>query len=154
MTERIEFIHDTLGSVPTIDLQGDTSNFLEATKLDSINVVGGIDPETIKKLNEVDAFSAVQSGNIIINGEQIAVDTANDSLSTMLDKINSSGADVVATFDSASQQVVIEANDSATVLNIDGNETGFFSALNIQEGRVDPEAVSIRSTPRTRRLPP
>ena len=142
LTERIEFLQNTLGSAPTIDLQGDTSNFLEATKLDSLNVVSGIDPESIKMLDTVDVFSAVQSGDILINGQQIAIDTANDSLSTVLDKINSSGAGVVASFDSASQLVVIEADDSASVLNIDGNDTGFFAALNIQEGRVDPEAVS------------
>ena len=142
LTERIEFLQNTLGSVPTIDLQGDTSNFLQAVKLDSVNVVNGIDPENIKALDEVDAFAAVQSGDIIINGQQIAIDTATDSLASVLDKINSSGAGVVATFDSASQQVVIEANDSAAVLDIDSNDTGLFAALKIPEGRVDPEAVS------------
>ena len=60
----------------------------------------------------------------------------------MLNKINASSAGVVATFDSASQQVLIEADDSASVLEIDSNNTGFFAALNITEGRVDPEAVS------------
>jgi hypothetical protein len=142
LTERIEFLQDTLGSAPTIDLQNDTSNFLEATKLDNATVIDGIDPETIKTLDAVATFSTVQSGDIIINGQQIAVDTANDSLSTMLDKINASAAGVVATFDSASQQVLIEADDSASVLDIDSNNTGFFAALKIPEGRVDPEAVS------------
>lgn len=142
LTERIEFVQDTLGSAPTIDLQNDTSNFLEATKLDSLNVVDGIDPETIKTLDTVGAFSSVQSGDIIINGEQIAIDTANDSLSTVLDNINGSGAGVIATFDSASQLVVIEANDSESVVEIDSNGTGLFTALKIPEGRVDPEAVS------------
>ncbi len=142
LTERIEFLQDTLGSAPTIDLQGDTSNFLQAVKLDSVNVINGIDPENIKALGEVDAFAAVQSGDIIVNGQQIAIDTSTDSLATVLDKINSSGAGVVATFDTASQQVVIEANDSASVLDIDSNDTGLFAALKIAEGRVDPEAVS------------
>ena len=48
VTERIEFVQDTLGSVPTIDIQNDTSNFIEATKLDSAVVNPGIDPETLK----------------------------------------------------------------------------------------------------------
>lgn len=141
-SERIEFLQNTLGSAATIDLQNDTSNFLEASKLDNLNVVDGIDPETIKTLDAVATFSSVQSGEVTINGQQIVVDTANDSLSTMLTKINASSAGVIATFDSASQQVVIEAEDATSTLEIDGNDTGFFAALKVPEGRVDPEAVS------------
>ena len=142
LTERIEFIQNTPGAAPTIDLAGDTSNFLQATKLDSLNIVAGIDPDSDKTLATVDVFSSIQSGDIIINGQQIAIDTANDSLSTMLDKINNSGAGVLASFDSASQRVVIEATDSTSVLELDSNNTGFFAALQIPDGRVDPEAVS------------
>lgn len=141
LTERIEFLQDTLGAAPTIDLQNDSSNFLEATKLDRANVVDGVDPETLQALDAVGAFSQVQSGEIIINGRHIAIDTASDSLSSMLDKINGSAAGVVASFDSASQLVVIEASDSPSVLEIDSNDTGFFAALKIPEGRVDSEAV-------------
>lgn len=142
LTERIEFIQNTLGSAATIDLQNDDSNFLAATKLDNLNLVDGIDPETIQSFDNVAAFASVQSGDVVINGRQIAIDTANDSLSTVIDKINSSGAGVVATFDSASQQVLIEANEATSVLTIDSNGTGLFGALKIPEGRVDPEAVS------------
>jgi flagellar capping protein FliD len=84
----------------------------------------------------------VQSGEVVINGQQIAIDTANDSLSTTLDKINSSGAGVIATFDSASQQVLIEANETTSVVEIDSNGTNLFAALKIPEGRIDPEAAS------------
>ena len=142
LTERIDLLQDTLGATPTIDLQNDTSNLLQAAKLDSANVIAGIDPETIKNLDMVGAFSTVQSGDIIINGQQIALDTATDSLTSVLDKINNSAAGVVASFDSASQLVTIQASDSTSILDIDSNGTGFFAALNIQEGRVDPEAVS------------
>ena len=142
LTERIDLVQNTLGAAPDIDLQNDTSNLLQAAKLDSANVIAGIDPETIQVLDDVGVFAGVSSGDIKINGREIAIDTATDSLSTVLDKINNSSAGVTATFDSASQQVTIEANESASVMNIDSNGTGFFGALNIQEGRVDPEAVS------------
>jgi flagellar capping protein FliD len=141
-TERIDFVQNTLGSAATIDLQNDDSNFLEATKLDSLNVVAGIDPENKQAFENVGAFSSVQSGEVVINGQQIAIDTANDSLSTTLDKINSSGAGVIATFDSASQQVLIEANETTSVVEIDSNGTNLFAALKIPEGRIDPEAAS------------
>ncbi|MGI9204238.1 MAG: flagellin hook IN motif-containing protein [Woeseiaceae bacterium] len=140
--ERIDFLQDTLGSVPTIDLQNDTSNFLEAVKLDTATVVPGIDPETIQSFADVSAFSGIVSGDILINDRQISIDTATDSLSSITDKINASSADVTATFDPESQEFLIEADDAASTLEIDSNGTGFFAALNMTEGRVDPEAVS------------
>ena len=140
-TESIDFLQDTLGAAPTIDLQNDTSNFLTATKLDSINTIAGIDPESIHTLDDVATFAGVTSGNILINGRQIAVDTSTDSLETVIDKINAAPAGVIASFDPATQKVLIEAEDSASRLEIDSNGTGFFAAINMPEGRVDPEAV-------------
>jgi hypothetical protein len=142
LTERVDFLQDTPGSAPTINLQGDTSNFLQATKLDAATVLAGVDPEDDQAFENVAAFAAVQSGNFQINGQQIAIDTANDSLSTVIDKINASPAGVTASFDTQTQQVLIEANESASVLELDSNGTGLFAALNIPEGRVDPEALS------------
>ncbi len=141
-TEQIDFIQNTLGSVPTIDLQGDTSNFFQATKLSGAVVVPGIDPETEKTLDTVARFSSVNNGSILINGDPIAIDTANDSLNVILDRINASSAGVVASFDPGTQKVTIEAVDAASELVIDSNGTGFFAALNIVDGRVDPEAAS------------
>ena len=142
LTESIDFIQNTAGSLPTIALAGDTSNFLAATKLSGALVTPGVDPDDEKLLEDVAAFSSVTTGNILINGQSIAIDPSADSLTTIVDKINASSADVTATFDGASQQVVIEANDSATVLELDSNGTNLFSALLIPEGRVDPEAKS------------
>ena len=142
ITEQIELLQDTLGATPTIDLQNDTSNFLQASKLDNVNLIAGIDPETIQAFDDVAAFSGVTSGDIVINGRQIAVDTATDTLTTMIGKINASPAGVVASFDPDSQQVLIEARNSVSRLDIDSNGTGFFAALNMPEGRVDPEALA------------
>ena len=141
-SERIDFVQNTLGSAPAIDLQNDTSNLLDALKLSGALVTPGIDPENEKTLDSVAALSSVQSGDIIINGNLISIDPASDSLDSVLDSINNSGANVVASFDPVSQQVLIEAQDAASELTIDSNGTGFFAALNIVEGRVDPEAVS------------
>ena len=142
ITESIDFIQNTEGSVPTITLADDTSNFLGATKLASALVTPGVDPEDEQLLQDVGAFSSVGAGNVLVNGQSIAVDPSADSLVTVLDRINASSANVTASFDEASQQVVIEANDGATVLELDSNGTSLFSALLIPEGRVDPEAQS------------
>ena len=136
-TERIELTHDTPGSAPTIDIQGDDSNFVQATKLDTATVVPGIDPDTGQPLESVTQFSNVQSGSFVINGTSIAVDPQSDSLDDVIDRINASGADAVATFDPAAKRVVITGDNPDADLIIDANGTGIFSALNMPEGRLD-----------------
>lgn len=140
--ERIDFLQNQTGSLPTIDLQSDTSNFLQAMKLDTAVVTAGIDPESEQALENVAVFSSVQSGDIVINGQQITIDATSDSLVAVIDKINASSAGAVASFDTETQKVLIEAADPNGVLEIDSNGTGLFAALQIAEGRVDPEAVS------------
>ncbi len=142
LTESIDLLQNTPGSQPPIDLTADTSNFLQATKLDDINVVPGIDPESIQAMDNVTAFSGTTSGDILINGQAISIDTSTDSLSSVLDKINESSAGVLATFDPASQRVTIEASDSESTLELDSNGTNFFAAIDMTEGRVDPEVAA------------
>ena len=149
VAERIDILQDTPGAAPTIDLQNDTSNFLAATKLGGASVVPGSDPEDVLSFNSVAAFSAVRSGDIVVNGEPISIDTAADSLATMLDKINASAAGVTATFDSDTQLVRIEPSAPDAGLELDSNGTGFFGALNLQDGRLG-EVASTRGVSRRR----
>ncbi len=140
-TERIEFVQNTPGSVPTIDIQGDTSNFVQSTKLDTAVVNPGTDPEDEIAFQNVGAFSSIQSGSFLINGTSISVDASTDSLTTVIDRINTSPAGVVASFDPGTQTVLIETESQASVLELDSNGTALFAALKIPEGRVDNEAV-------------
>jgi len=141
-TESIDFAQNTPGSLPTIELTDDTSNFLAATKLADAIVTSGIDPDDEKRLADVAAFSAVSAGDILINGQSIGIDPSSDSLATVLDSINTSAAGVTASFDRATQQVLIEANEPDSPVELDSNGTSLFPALFIPEGRVDPEARS------------
>ncbi len=140
--ERIDFLQNETGSLPTIDLQGDTSNFLQAMKLDTAAVMAGIDPESEQALEDVALFSSVQSGEIVINGQQISIDTASDSLATVIEKINASSSGAVASFNTETRKVLIESTNPESVLELDSNGTDLFAALQIPDGRVDPEAVS------------
>ncbi|NND37896.1 MAG: hypothetical protein HKN81_12260, partial [Gammaproteobacteria bacterium] len=141
LSESIDLLQNTPGSQPTIDFASDTSNFLQVTKLDDLNVVPGIDPDSVKPMDSVPALTGTVSGDILINGQAITIDTSNDSLSTVLSKINNSSAGVVASLDPASQLITIEADDSASILELDSNGTNFFAAINMVEGRVDPEVA-------------
>ncbi|MEL7186695.1 MAG: flagellin hook IN motif-containing protein, partial [Pseudomonadota bacterium] len=148
-SDSIDFANNTLGSSGVIDLQGDTSNFLAATKLDSTNVVAGIDPETAIAMDQVAAFSSVRSGNIVINNTQIAVDTSVDSLDAVIDRINASEAGVTASFDTATQQFRLETRGQNQRLAVDGNATGLFAALNLLENN-DYSAANGRGFSRQR----
>jgi len=138
VTERIELSQNTAGSAPTIDIQGDTSNFVEATKLLGAIVISGTDAENEVALENVEEFASVQSGNLVINGNEINIDIQSDTLNDVLDRINQSGAGITAEFDTSSQKVSLTASPGIGSLQIDGNGTGFFAALNVPEGRVDP----------------
>ena len=142
ISEQIEFVQDTNGSVPTIDIQGDTSNFVTATKLDGATVTPGTDPEPDIAFENVAAFASIQTGNIVINGTSVAVDSTSDSLTSVLDKISTQVTGVTATFDEATQLVTIAAEESAGGLNISSNGTGLFEAIYIPQGEVDPEQVA------------
>ena len=139
-TDTIDFLQDTTGSVPTITLSGDTSNFLAATKLSGASVIPGIDPDNEKILGDVGALSSIQAGSFRINGQDIAIDPSTDSLDDVIDRINTESSGVVASFDPDTRRVLIESQDNEAFLTLDGNGTGLFDALRMPEGRVDPEA--------------
>ena len=140
--DTLEFLQNQAGSVPTIDVAGDTSNFLAALKISGANLVPGIDPDNEKVLDDVGALSSITSGTFRINGQDIAIDPATDSLDDVIARINASSAGATASFDPASRRVLLESRDREAYLTLDGNGTGLFDALRMPEGRVDPEARS------------
>lgn len=140
VTERIEFVQDTVGEAPTIALSGDTSNFLQATKLESAVVTPGKDPDNQRPLADLPIFAGAQSGSFTVNGQAIALDVQNDSLDDVIARINGANAGAVASFDPGSGQVTLTAGEGTSELDLDSNGTGLFPALNLPEGSVDPEA--------------
>lgn len=97
---------------------GDTSNFLSATYLTGA-------PETLNSNNDTivssqthlgavsTSFSlsslGINSGNIIINGTSISVDS-NETLGTFISNINSSNANVTAWYDPSADKVYLKSN--------------------------------------------
>ncbi len=140
-SDTIQLLQDQTGSAPTIAFASDSSNFLAATKLATASVVAGIDPDNEKSLDDVAALASIEAGSFLVNGQSINVDPTVDSLDDVIERINSSPAGVVASFDGETRQVLIESIDKSGVLELDSNGTAVFSALQIPEGRVDPEAV-------------
>lgn len=125
-TDTVTLSNTTAGNTNLINLgaTGDTSNFLSAldvtgatqttdgngsTTLTSTKNLGAIDPGAT--LNTVNfASGALTSGSFQINGVSIAVDPTTESLSDVLAKINSSDAQVTASYNSANDTIQVVSN--------------------------------------------
>ena len=131
-SELIALLQDTPGSVPSIVLGNDTSGFLAAMKLDTAVVTPGTDSELDRPIDQVPVLAGISSGNFLINGTSIAVDTSTDSVNDVIGAINASGAGVGAELVDNSYLRITRT--SAGNLTLDSNSTGFFEALNISSG--------------------
>ena len=138
-SERIEFVQNTAGAAPTIDLASDTSNFLQATKLNTAVVVPGKDPDNLRPLADVAQFAGAQSGTFSVNGQAIALDVQTDSLADVVARINASEAGATASFDEATGELTLRGSEGQSTLEIDSNGTGLFPALNLPDGTVAPD---------------
>ena len=148
VTDTVTFENQTPGDTSIINFgaSDDTSNFLsainisQATQSDggsgatiatSTRNLGAVDPnETLNLLNF--ASGPVAAGNFYVNGISIDMDPTTDSLSDVLQRITDSDAGVIATYDSASDQVRIVSDTlgSRTVAFADGTSS-FLNATNL-----------------------
>ena len=88
---------------------------------------------------------SVTAGSFDVNGVAISVD-ADDSINSVLAKINGSAADVTAVFDAGTETVVLTRTTSGSSLSVDvGNDTSGFLAATKLSGAV-PVAVGYNSS--------
>jgi len=89
---KVTITQNTAGKTPTISLGSDTTGFLSKAGITSGGVQQGIDPD--QKLNLTDLFGAGNtaglSGYFSINGTFFSVDPTEDSIDSIIKKINSS----------------------------------------------------------------
>jgi hypothetical protein len=86
-----------------------------------------------EKLTDVTALSSISDGNFKINGKTIEVDTANDSLNDVLDRINNASTGVTATYNSDTDKIELTSTGDFVMNNISAN---FFNGLDINSGTV------------------
>ncbi len=145
-TEGVVLTQTTPGSAPGIVVGNDTSGFLAATKLAGATVEPGLDRDATRTLASVGAFASVQAGTVSVNGVDIAIDPAADTLLDVLARINASGAGVTAFLNPGDQRVVIDSDQAGVDLVLDGGTTGLFAALNVVEGTHAATAVQEPGT--------
>lgn len=118
-----------------------SGTFLESNDTFQVSVFGNVD----NQVNPANAFNGIGSqsanfnpgvtvtdGSFTVNGQTISV-LANDSINSVLQKINQSTADVTATFDSVTERVKVESNTAGSSGNIVfGSDTsGFVAAVKL-----------------------
>jgi flagellar hook-associated protein 2 len=117
----------------------DTSNFLQVGELfnngtdtvSSSNKLGRVSPSTV--LNSSNFSTSVSdggagSGSFKINGVSISFDASADSLENVMDRINSSSAGVIATYDPTNDRLQLINKTTGDVGVSMSDETGNFLA--------------------------
>lgn len=98
-----------------------------------------------RPLAEVPRFSSVAAGNVRINGVDVAIDPAVDSLNDVAARINASAAGVTATVLRSGDRFELVSAKARTPLIIEEGQTGFFSTLDIAPRTYQPVRSAIDS---------
>ena len=136
----------SLGNMPVLGSPTDTSNFLSALKLDnpslkSSQALGSIDlSKTLENANFGNSFSGLNAGKLgtffIGEGEgvvRIDYDVTVDTVSTLVQKVNSSDANVYMFYDPVSDRFVIRnKNTGATGITV--HESSSWDAISSNKG--------------------
>ncbi len=119
--QRFYLRNNTVGTQGiTLGGGGDTSNFLTLSGL--LTTVGAIEVQGQVRGNVDQELPLAQSGFtqtptsgvFTINGVRIAIDSGVDTIADVITKINSSGADVTASYDSIADRFTLTQNLSST----------------------------------------
>ncbi len=131
-TETVLLTRQTAGAENSIVVANDTSGFLAATKL-ATAVPANPGKDSSSPIGEIASLSQISSGSFRINGVDIALDVAVDSIDAVADRINSSAANVTAAFDVDSGRFSVVANDVEDLV-LDSGGTQFFETLTVAPG--------------------
>ncbi len=125
---------------------GDTSSFLEAMKLDQLEVKdGGGGTATVTSrsalgvvdMNDTLANSGLGgpitgSDTFYVNGVGIDFDADTESMASIMDRVNNSEAGVTMSYDSASDQFrIVNKETGAYDMNVSDSGNGFLAALGL-----------------------
>jgi len=89
-------------------------------------------------MHSVAAFATVGSGSFMLNGRQISVDPQTDSLDDIIQRINSSRANVTASYDPRLDLLSIKSTIANRELELDADSSGLLPALNLVAATYSP----------------
>ena len=125
----------TGNSQDLIVVANDATGFLSAAHLATANTVRGHLREDGVALANIAAFQGVTDGSFVVDGRSIAVNAATDTLNSLIDRINASGARVVASYDGETDRVTLAATyHSEDDIPLGSDTSGFLAAAHLSAG--------------------
>lgn len=128
----------TAGVSYSVRLSDDTTGFFDAMKLDDASdypSAYGVNPDWQRTLADSAIGGTVTDGYFNINNITFSVDVDSESLSNIINKINSSEAGVLAFYDSAADKVTLTSTVDGQDITLKNDTAGLFAtgALNITD---------------------
>lgn len=128
-----------------IDVGDDSTGFLAAAGLAPENTERGNIPDDEQVLAKTTQFASVASGSFTVNGVSIAVDRTADTFDSIVDRINASAADVVASYDTSTDRLTVAPTIAGATLSLGNDTSGFLAAAGQASGawgsHVNPDAA-------------
>ena len=119
-------------SEDVITLSDDSTGLVAAAKLSSAETAVGNVRDDLQILSKTSQFAAVADGAFQVNGATIVVDADQDSLSTLIQKINDANVGVVARFDAGANRIELESeHDSENPIVGNNDSSGFLTVAGL-----------------------
>jgi flagellar hook-associated protein 2 len=138
-------LHSLDGQPIQLGAGDDTSNFLSAAHLVSTGIPGDLvssvplgSVNTSATLANAHLGAALSgTGSFMVNGQTITWDASKDTISSVLNKINASSANVRAAYDPTSDSVTLtNTNTGSQSVALSNDTGGFLAAMHLMGGSV------------------
>jgi flagellar hook-associated protein 2 len=160
---RLQFVVSGTTSPHTLSfgVSGDTSNaagifglsgISGASLSDTTPVSGRTALGTVRTISTLDTagltgLTSTKTGSLVINGVAISYDTTVDSLSSIVTRINNSGAGVTASLDRANDKLVLTAKSGgASPISLTDATGTLAAALNLAPGTTSAQVVGSQAS--------
>lgn len=132
----------TGSSTVVLGAANDTSNFLSVFKLANNGTTSVASSGKLGTLKTTAALASAGfattpsgSGSFAINGVSISYDTASDTISSLISRINKSTAGVTASYDSANDRMLLTNNSTGDMgVGVTDDSNGILAALGLTSG--------------------
>ncbi|BDU51072.1 flagellar filament capping protein FliD [Haliovirga abyssi] len=126
----------------------DTSGFLTAVGMETHlgeKIENGENPDYQKKITDVSNLSGVSNGFFTINGYTFEMNTADDSIESIINDINGSSAGVTAFYDNDTKKMTLTAKESGDDITLENDTSGFLASMNLMNQTDDTDATTEKS---------
>lgn len=152
--DKVVLTSTTSGPDQTLELSDDTTGFLDAVKLTETNGNPAIDftDGTKAGINAIlddssltSGANAVTDGYFTINNITFKVDTATDTVNSVISRINKSKAGVSAYYDEVEDKLTISSRETGKDIYFENDTSNFLKRMNVLDSAGDLDATAGKS---------